>query len=170
MVVECHHVACVCVLTEWQSQSKKNKKNWRLGFFFSKLGKKHLNSIWNGVKFRLLSTQIKNPWTLYGIETPFNPFANRAGWSGCTLFSYGNVIRYDPTLVDLTSNFFVLCNVQTWKFNYIIIHSGWSLAWIFMKESHILKFTYSMCLYSYLVGIEAYILAQAYICIPTLHQ
>ena len=31
-------------------------------------------------------------------------------------------LRYDPTLVDLTSNFFVLCaNV------YVIIHSGWSL-------------------------------------------
>ena len=23
---------------------------------------------------------------------------------------YGNIIRYDPTLVDLTSNFFVLCS------------------------------------------------------------
>ena len=31
-----------------------------------------------------------------------------------------------PTLVDLTSNFFVI---------YIIIHSGWSPAQIFMKES-----------------------------------
>ena len=41
------------------------------------------------------------------------------------------MIRYDPTLVDLTSNFFVLCtNVKA----YIIIHSGWSLACIFMKE------------------------------------
>ena len=109
------------------------------------------------------------------------------------------MIRYDLTLVDLTSNFFVLCTsyfsfnvgvvrapasgilrahktpsflqpvrlrkrssgcspplsyacpywvkvwgivslnfwmfcVQMWKFIYIIIHSGWSLAWIFMKE------------------------------------
>ena len=27
-----------------------------------------------------------------------------------------------------------LLYVPTWKFIYIIIHSGWSLAWIFMKE------------------------------------
>ena len=38
----------------------------------------------------------------------------------------------DPTPVDLTSNFFVLCTNM--NFIYIIIHSGWSLAWIFMKE------------------------------------
>ena len=52
------------------------------------------------------------------IEVPFNAFANRAdpdqaalvrvASSGSTLFAYGNMIRYDPTLVDLTSNFFVL--------------------------------------------------------------
>ena len=33
----------------------------------------------------------------------------RPAWSGSTLFAYGIMIRYDPTLVDLTSNFFVLC-------------------------------------------------------------
>ena len=27
-----------------------------------------------------------------------------------------------------------LFSVPTWNFSYIIIHSGWSLAWIFMKE------------------------------------
>ena len=53
-----------------------------------------------------------------------------AAGSGSTLFAYGNMIRYDPTLVDLTSNFYV----QAWKFIYIIIQSGWSLAWIFIKE------------------------------------
>ena len=37
------------------------------------------------------------------------------------LFAYGNLIRYDPTLVNLTCNFFVLCtNVKV----YIIIHGG----------------------------------------------
>ena len=42
------------------------------------------------------------------------------------------MIRYDHTLVDLISHFFVLCtNV---KFICIIIHSGWSLALIFMNE------------------------------------
>ena len=38
----------------------------------------------------------------------------------------------DPQLVDMTTNSFVLCtNVQVYL---IIIHSGWCLAWIFMKE------------------------------------
>ena len=32
----------------------------------------------------------------------------RAALPGSTLFAYGNMIRYDPTLVDLTSNFIVL--------------------------------------------------------------
>ena len=46
----------------------------------------------------------------------FNTFANRAdpdqaalvraALSGPTLFAYGSMIRYDPTPVDLTSNFF----------------------------------------------------------------
>ena len=57
------------------------------------------------------------------------------------MFAYGNMIRYDPTLVDITSNFFVQC-VQT--FIYIIIHSGWSKAWVFMKEK--VKFFYQVCL------------------------
>ena len=42
------------------------------------------------------------------------------------------MIRYDPTIADLTSNFFVLCTNM--KVTNIIIHSGWSLASIFMKE------------------------------------
>ena len=59
--------------------------------------------------------------------TPFNTFASRADpdQAAPTLFAYGNMIRYDATQVDLTSNSFVLCtNVKV----YIIIHSGWSLA------------------------------------------
>ena len=44
------------------------------------------------------------------------------------------MVRYDPTLRDLTSKFFVLCTDV--KVYYIIIHSGWSLARIFMKESN----------------------------------
>ena len=48
---------------------------------------------------------------------PFNGFANKAdpdqaaltiSWS--TLFVYGNMIIYDPALMDLTSNFIVLCS------------------------------------------------------------
>ena len=56
---------------------------------------------------------------------PFNTFANRADpdqaalRSGSTLFSYGNMFRYDPTLVELTDNFFVLCtNVKGNLYNY----------------------------------------------------
>ena len=51
-----------------------------------------------------------NPFT----ETPFNSSANRedpyqaalvrAALSGSTLFAYENMIRYEPTLVDLTSH------------------------------------------------------------------
>ena len=58
-------------------------------------------------------------FTFYSIKTPFNTFANRADpdqaallratGSGSTLFAYENMIRIDPTLVDLTSTFFVLC-------------------------------------------------------------
>ena len=52
----------------------------------------------------------------------FYTFANI---SGSTLFAYGSMIRYDPTLrlVDLTKTFI-----------YTIIHSWWSLALLFMKE------------------------------------
>ena len=64
--------------------------------------------------------------TLYFKERPFNTFANRADpdqaalvRSGSTLFTYGNMVRYDPTLVDLTSNFFVLCtNVKVYLYDY----------------------------------------------------
>ena len=42
----------------------------------------------------------------------------RAALSGSTLFAYGNMINYDPTLVDLTSNFFVQCtNVKVYLYN-----------------------------------------------------
>ena len=67
--------------------------------------------------------------TLYLIETPFNTFANRAdpgqtaliraAWPGSTLFAYGNMTRYDPTQVDLKSNFPVLCTkVKVNLYNY----------------------------------------------------
>ena len=53
----------------------------------------------------------------------------RAAWSGSALFAHnGNMIRYVPTLLDLTSNFYVQMLVIK------IIHSGWSFAWISMKE------------------------------------
>ena len=65
--------------------------------------------------------------TLYLIEMPFNAFANIADLDQglLSLLINGNMIRYDRTLVDVTSNFFVLCTNMN---IYIIIHSGWSLA------------------------------------------
>ena len=58
--------------------------------------------------------------TLYLIDMPFNTCkqSRAAAWSGSTLFANGNMIRYH-TLVDLTSNFFVLCaNVKVYLYNY----------------------------------------------------
>ena len=38
---------------------------------------------------------------------------------GLTIFAYGHMIRYDPTLMDLTSNLFVLCtNMKIYLYNY----------------------------------------------------
>ena len=56
---------------------------------------------------------------------PFNNLANIVDpdqaallRSGPTLFAYGN-IRFDPTLVYLTSNFDVLCtNMKAYLYNY----------------------------------------------------
>ena len=73
---------------------------------------------------------VKCELTVYLIETPFNTFSYRAD-SGPTLFACGNMIKFYPTLVDLTSNFFV---VQTWKFIYIIIHNGFETRIIFKKR------------------------------------
>ena len=84
----------------------------------------------SNVNLFVLYMKYYGSFTIYLIETPFNTFTNRAdpgqtalvgaAWSGSALFSHGNMISYDPTLVDLTSYSFV--------FTYIIIHSGWSLA------------------------------------------
>ena len=72
--------------------------------------------------------------TTYLIETPFNVFSNigdpdQAALMSCLIRGYSVCLwKYDisdPTKVDLTSNFFVLCtNMKV----YIIIHSGRSLA------------------------------------------
>ena len=45
-------------------------------------------------------------------------------------------------VVDLTWQVISLFYLTTWKFIYIIIQSGWSLAWIFMKE-RVRKITFS---------------------------
>ena len=76
--------------------------------------------------------------TFYLKATPFNTFAKRAdpdqaAWSGSTLFAYVNMIRYDPTLVDLTE--VSLFYVQMLKYFYVIIYYGWSLAsgWVWSE-------------------------------------
>ena len=67
--------------------------------------------------------------TFYLMEPPLDTFANkadpnqaalvRAARSESTLFAYGNTIRYDPTLVDLTIYFFVLyTNMKVYLYNY----------------------------------------------------
>ena len=68
-------------------------------------------------------------WTLYLIETTFNTFANRnrsrsgSSWKSCLIRVYSVCWwKYDisdPTLEDLTSNFFVLCTnmkIYLWLF------------------------------------------------------
>ena len=49
---------------------------------------------------------------------------DRPHLSRSTLFAYGSMIKYDPTLVDLRSNLILCTNMKA----YIIIYSGWSLA------------------------------------------
>ena len=67
--------------------------------------------------------------TLYLTETHLSNFANiadpdqavlaRAARSGSTLFVNGIMIRFDPTLENLTSDLFVLCtNVKVYLYNY----------------------------------------------------
>ena len=57
--------------------------------------------------------------TLYLIETSFNSFANRADPGQGLLFASGNMIGYDPTLVDLMSYFIVQCtNIRVYLFDY----------------------------------------------------
>ena len=75
--------------------------------------------------------------TFYLIDLFFNNFTNRAdpdkaalvkliraSRSGLTLFAYGNMIRYDPTLVNLRSNFFVLCLFDLHPINNLSVKQG----------------------------------------------
>ena len=64
-----------------------------------------------------------NGFTLNLIDMPFSAFANRADPDQAALvramFAYGNMIRYDPTQVDLTSKFFaVRTSVKVDLYNY----------------------------------------------------
>ena len=52
-------------------------------------------------------------------EDPDQAALIRTASSGSTLFASGNRIRYDPRLVELTINFFVLCtNMKVYLYNY----------------------------------------------------
>ena len=72
-----------------------------------------------------MQTGQSNALILYLIETPFNSFGNRAYPDQAALvrddlryFTYGNMIRFIPTLMDLTSIFIVLCtNVKVYLYN-----------------------------------------------------
>ena len=69
---------------------------------------------------------------IYRIETPKTRALARAVSSGYTLSASGYMIRNDPKLVDLTSNFFVLCTkMKVYLYNYLLwvepsmnIHEG----------------------------------------------
>ena len=62
--------------------------------------------------------------TLYPIETPFDSFANRADPDQAALIRVYSVCLWkydlaDSTLVDLASNFFVLCtSKKVYLYNY----------------------------------------------------
>ena len=81
-------------------------------------------------------------------ENPLNPLPHRdaskhfckqsrprsgSSYGSCLIRVYSVCFRkydkigIDPTLVDMTNNFFVLCRIMK-VYLYIIIHSGWSLA------------------------------------------
>ena len=52
------------------------------------------------------------------------------------LVFYGNMIRYVPSLVDLTSNFFVPCTKEK---VYIMIYSGWRVKATLKPETNKIK-------------------------------
>ena len=57
--------------------------------------------------------------TLYLIETPLNTLANSADPDQAALTPDQDLWKYNPTQVDLTSNFCVLCtNVKVYLCNY----------------------------------------------------
>ena len=102
--------------------------------WFSLTGYRHKLEYWNfheASVFCILSRQrVRADLSLYLIEMPFNNFANRAdpdqaalvraASSGSTLIANGDMIRYYPTLVDLTSNFFVqFTNMKVYLYNYL---------------------------------------------------
>ena len=62
----------------------------------------------------------KSLLTFYPIETPFNAFVNRAALPDqgllCLLMEKYDI--FDPTLVYLTSYFFVLCTMKIYLYDY----------------------------------------------------
>ena len=89
--------------------------------------------VWPDLGLNCLQSEqpMTRPWLthLHFISYTLNAFANRINphqkalisvvRSGSTLFTYVNMIISDPTLMDLTSNFFVLCtNLKVYLCNY----------------------------------------------------
>ena len=73
----------------------------------------------------MLSAAIALRLTLYLIDTPYNAFANKADLDQAALLRVNSVCLWkydisDPTLMDLTSNCFVLLciNMKVYLYNY----------------------------------------------------
>ena len=64
MVVECHHVACVCVYGDWMKILKK-KIFFKIVIFFQNWEKGHPNSILG--KGRISAPENKNPFRVFNV-------------------------------------------------------------------------------------------------------
>ena len=97
-----------------------------------------VRSVCKGLNGYWWTTMAGKELTLYLIDSfakradPDQTALVRAAWSRSTLFAYGNMIYL--ILHQWTWQVISLFYVPTWKFIYIVMNNGWSLAWIFMKE------------------------------------
>ena len=112
----CVYIACLMSRPFWQSTNVPKFRTFTIP-----------PKLINLFNFVTMLAAAHEPLPLYLIETLFTASTNRADpdqaalvratWSGPTLFSYRNMVY--PTLVDWTSNFFVLCtNVKVYLFDY----------------------------------------------------
>ena len=143
-----HHLqeAKISLKQERRRTAKQLQSYCQVGLFFGLLGPgnfrpwREKTCLW-GLRTGHAETSCPATLTHYLIETPFNAFANRAdpdqaaliraalSWS-TLLLKYDITYTIGPDRWQVISLFYV----PTWKFIYIIIHSRWSLALIFMKE------------------------------------
>ena len=139
--VKDHLLYCVFVNS---NGSDKTAQTYRLNVVFTSLCYfTCLKILWG--QFFYITTKIF--WPDYAIllllfanplleRDTFYTFANRAdpdpealvraAWPGSGLFAYGNMIRYDDKLVDLTCNFFILFTKLRWKVKIKFFFSNYS--------------------------------------------